>query len=110
VALRLKLYADEHISRVVVRGLRQRGIDVLTVTEAGMRGASDVDHLAFALREGRVIFTQDDDFLRLHAAGSEHAGIVYARQGTPIGDIIRGLLLIHDVLSPDDMQGHLEFL
>lgn len=44
-----------------------------------MLGASDEEHLAFALAEGRVIFTLDADFLRLAAAGHEHAGIAYAR-------------------------------
>ncbi len=34
-----------------------------------MLGASDEEHLAFALAEGRVIFTQDADFLRLAAEG-----------------------------------------
>jgi len=39
-------------------------------------------HLAQARTEGRVLFTQDPDFLRLHAARAAHAGIVYAPQGT----------------------------
>lgn len=93
-----------------MRGLRQRGVDVLTVVEAGMPGASDEEHLKRALNEGRVIFTQDDDFLRLHAAGADHAGIVYAPQQTPVKDIIRGLMVIHQVLDAEDMHGQIEFL
>jgi hypothetical protein len=31
---RIKLYTDEDIPRVVVRGLRERGVDTLTVSEA----------------------------------------------------------------------------
>jgi uncharacterized protein with PIN domain len=107
---KIKFYTDEHVARAVVRGLRQRGADVLTVPEAGLLGASDEEHLARARSEGRVIFTQDDDFLRLHAAGFEHAGIVYAAQQTPIGDIIYGLMLIHQVLEPEEMAGHVEYL
>jgi len=57
-----------------------------------------------------VLFTQDDDFLRLHAGGAEHAGIAYAHQRTPIGKIVRSLMLIHDILEPDDMRGHVEYL
>jgi len=93
-----------------VRGLRQRGVDVLTVVEAGMLGASDEEHLKRALNEGRVIFTQDDDFLRLHAAGADHAGIVYAPQQTSVKDIIRGLMVIRQVLDAEDMHGQIEFL
>lgn len=86
MAQQIKFYTDEHVVRAVVRGLRQRGVDVLTVVEAGMLGASDEDHLERARNEERVIFTQDDDFLRMHAAGTSHAGIVYAPQQTAIGE------------------------
>jgi predicted nuclease of predicted toxin-antitoxin system len=65
---RIRLYTDEHIPRAVVRGLRERGVDTLTVLEVGMLGAGDEEYLAFARREGRVLFTQDDDFLRLHTS------------------------------------------
>lgn len=105
----VKFYTDEHVSKAVIKGLRQRGADVLTVPEAGLMGASDLEHLERAAQEGRVLFTQDDDFLRL-ATTHSHAGIVYARQQTPIGEVIRGLMLIHQVLSAEEMQGQIEFL
>ena len=53
---------------------------------------------------------RDVGFLRLHAKGTEHCGIVYAHQRTPIGDVIRGLMLLHQVLDYNDMQDHIEFL
>ena len=107
---RISFYTDEHVSRAVVRGLRQRGVEVLTASESGWLGVADELHLERARVECRVLFTQDVDFLRLHTTGSKHAGIVYAPQGTPTGDIIRGLMLIHLVLDSDDMTGHVEFL
>ena len=110
MAQTVKFYTDEHVGRAVVNGLRQRGVDVLTVPEAGTLGVSDEEHMARARTEGRVIFTQDDDFLRLHAAGTEHAGIVFAPQGTAIGEIIRGLMLIYQVLDAEDMKSQVEFL
>lgn len=95
MAERIKFYTDEHVAQAVVAGLRRRGVKVQTVTETGMLGASDEELLAFALREGRVFFTQDADFLRLHAAGTTHAGIVYAhQQRVSVGEIIHGLMLI----------------
>ncbi len=75
-----------------------------------MLEAGDDEHLAFASGAGRVVFTQDSDFLRLHAAGGQHAGIVYAPQQTAIGIIVGGLMLICDVLNPQDMMDHVEFL
>ena len=107
---RIKFYTDEHVSKAVVRGLRQRGVDVLTVPEAGLLGASDQEHLERARTEGRVIFTQDADFLKLHAAGRAQAGIVSAPQHASVGDIIRGLMLVFQVLDAEDMQGQVEYL
>ncbi len=107
---KIKFYTDEHVSKAVVIGLRRRGVDVLTVPEAGTLGASDEAHLRRAWEEGRVIFTQDDDFLRLAAAGADHAGIVYTTQENAIGEIISGLMLIHWVLEADEMMGHVECL
>lgn len=75
-----------------------------------MLGASDKQQLLFALREGRVIFTQDKDFLKMSAAGLHHLGIVYASHGKSLGEIIRGLMLIYKVLNTEEMNGHLEFI
>ena len=82
----------------------------MTVSEAGMLGASDQEQLAFARREGRVLFTQDADFLRLHASGAEHSGIVYARQRTATSEMIYGLMLVFELLEPGEVDGQLEFL
>ncbi len=74
-----------------------------------MLSASDDDHLARAREDGRVIFTQDDDFLRL-AAESDHAGIVYAVPDKPTREIIAGLMLIYEVLDAEEMRNHVEYL
>lgn len=105
----VRFYTDEHVSRAVVRALRARGADVQTVAEADLLGATDAQHLAHASREGRVLFTQDDDFLRL-AASHPHAGIVYASQRTPVGEVVRGLTLVFHVLTAEEMAGRVEFL
>jgi len=53
---KLKFYTDEHVPSAVVKGLRLRGVDVLTTKEAKMLGATDEDHLTFAKIKGRVNF------------------------------------------------------
>ena len=107
---KIRYYTDEHVSRAVIVGLRQRGVDVLSVPEASKLGASDEEHLAFALAEGRVLFTHDADFLRLASSGINHAGIVYAPQPTPVGETIRGLMLIYQVLDSEDLINGIEYL
>ena len=62
----IRYHLDEHIDFAVAQGLRRRGIDVTTTADAGFLGADDPDHIAFAVANGRVIFSNDSDFLRLH--------------------------------------------
>ena len=103
-------HLDENIDHAIVRALRERGIDVTTSTEAQLVGARDIEQLEFARESGRVIVTQDSDFLRLHQAGYSHAGIVFASSGSrEIGEFVRFLCLLHDCLAPKEMIGNVEF-
>lgn len=82
-----------------------------TTADAGLVHATDEEHVAFGISESRVIFTQDQDFLRIHARGVPHAGIAFARQQTrTIGQIIDGLHLIWELMEPEEMQNRVEFL
>jgi predicted nuclease of predicted toxin-antitoxin system len=95
----------------VAEGLRRRGIDVTTSAEAALLSATDDEQAAYGLAQGRVILTHDRDFLRLHAAGTPHAGIAFCDQGKrSIGEIIQGLVLIWELLEPDEMKNRVEFL
>lgn len=107
---KIRFYLDEQVSKSIQSGLVRRGIEVLTCQDAGMLGASDREHLEFCLENDWVIFSQDDDFLKLNAVGNPHNGIVYAHQRTSIGLIIQGLMLIHQVLDAEDMVNHIEFI
>jgi predicted nuclease of predicted toxin-antitoxin system len=107
----IQFHLDENCDPAIAEGLRRHGIDVTTTTEAGLLHASDESHTAYAFAQVRVIFTQDKDFLRIHARGVPHAGIAYcAQQARTIGEIISGLVLIWEVMEPADMAIHVEFL
>jgi hypothetical protein len=110
VAERLRFYLDEHVHPAVAAGLRRRDVDVITTREAGLLSADDEAQLAYAFGEARVVFTQDEDFLRLHTGGVVHCGIAYAPQHTPVGHIVRGLMLLYEVLNLNDMRNRVEFL
>ena len=95
----------------IANGLRQRGIDVTTTVDADLIDAEDEEHLAFAVSQGRIVVTQDADFLRLHGAGKAHAGIAYFAQGSrTLGEVIAHLTLMHDCLAAEDMRGKVEYL
>ncbi len=69
---------------------------------------SDEDHLDFARDNGYVVLTEDQDFLMLAATRPDHGGVIYARQGKKIGDVIRGVLLVTDTLVATEMVGQVE--
>jgi hypothetical protein len=106
----VRFYLDEHVASAVAAALRRRNIEVVTVVDAKLRTADDDTHLAYAHREGLVMFTQDEDLLALAAGGHAHCGIVYAPQGTHIGAIVDGLVLVWHVCTAEEMIGHIEFL
>jgi predicted nuclease of predicted toxin-antitoxin system len=107
----IRFHLDENCHRAVAEGLKRRGIDVTTTPEAGLMSATDERQVALALGQGRVLFTPDRDFLRLHAAGVPYAGIAYCDKDTrSIGEIIRGLVLIWELLEPAEMANRVEFL
>jgi hypothetical protein len=49
----VRYYLDEHVAEAIATGLRNRGIDVLTLSEAAMLGASDREHFSYAYTDAR---------------------------------------------------------
>lgn len=107
----MKFHLDENVDHAIADGLRRRGIDVTTSTEANLLAADDESQLTFALNEGRVIITHDRDLLRLQSLGIPHTGIAYcAPTSRSMGQIIRHLLLMHECLEGAEMRGRIEYL
>lgn len=109
------LYIDEHVDNAIVKGLRRRGVDVLRVQDDGHMNKDDPIILDRALALGRVMVTQDVDFLReahrRQAASEPFAGVVYAPQNTKrIGRYVTDLELIAKVDEPSDWSDQVEYL
>jgi hypothetical protein len=111
VPAEIRFHLDECVPKAVAEGLRRRAIDVTTTQEAALLSADDLDQLGFASREGRVLITQDSDFLRLSQEGRGHCGIAYYVPGSrTIGELISRLVLIHAILDSPEMNEAIEFL
>jgi hypothetical protein len=81
--------------------LTGRRIDQLNLTRA----------LTHAHAQSRVLFTHDRDHLMLSASGTEHFGIAYGHQRRRgFGEIVSGLVLIWELLEPDEMRNRVEFI
>jgi predicted nuclease of predicted toxin-antitoxin system len=107
----IRFHLDEHMDPDIAAALRRVNIDVTTAADQNFLGRSDEEHLQFALSAGRVIVTDDADFLALATTNPNHAGIVFCRRTKhTLGAIIRFLILVHDVCEPGEMIGRVEYL
>jgi predicted nuclease of predicted toxin-antitoxin system len=111
----LKLYMDQNVPRVIVIGLRLRGVDVITAYEDGGSLLTDPELLDRAGKLGRVLFTQDDDLLveaaKTQKEGVFFRGVIYAHQlGVSIGACIRDLEMIARVGESEDLLNRVEYL
>jgi hypothetical protein len=105
----VKFYLDEHVSHAILKALRRNGFDVVTAHDASLSGQPDVLHLEFAARKNRVLISQDDDFLRLHSSGMQHAGILYFPQHTPVRIMIEHALLVGGAMTPEEIRNTIQY-
>jgi predicted nuclease of predicted toxin-antitoxin system len=109
--MEIRYHLDESVANAVANGLEQRGVDVTTSKAAELIGASDLEQLGYAREQHRVLVTHDDDFLRIHAAGVEHAGIVYVHQKRlTIGQTVLALFALQRLENAESMAGRVRFL
>lgn len=88
----LATLTDVHVPAAVIDGLRRRSLDVRTAQADGSGTLPDEELLGRATALGRVLLTQDVDFLeiaaRWQASRISFTGILFAPQGTSIGRLI----------------------
>ncbi len=75
----MRFLADESCDFAVVRALRRAGFDVVSVLENASR-AEDSEVIELALREERILLTEDKDFGRLvYSHGQKPPGVIFLR-------------------------------
>jgi hypothetical protein len=103
----VRFYTDAHVAKAVAEQLREKGVDVVRCQDVGLADADDSAHLEYATREGRILITHDQDFLRLHkewqTRNQPHAGIMFCLphlQGLQnVGPIIKMCLDYHELIT-----------
>ena len=109
------LYMDHNVVRAVVEGCRAAGLDVLTAFEDGWHERSDIDILERALELGRIVFTQDTDFIVLaterQAGGIPFPGVIFGKHGSmPVRKVIDDLALICQSSALEELTNQLIWL
>ncbi len=83
----------------------------MSIRQAGLRTAGDPVILIAARQLERVIYTYDDDFLRLNSEGIPHLGILYHHPHKySIGQAVNAVALACQVLAMEEMRNEVEYL
>jgi hypothetical protein len=111
----LALYMDVHVPIAVTESLRRRALDILTSQDDGTATQDDDTLLARATELGRVLFSQDQDFLRIAAEwqrqGRPFPGVFFAaQQGVSLGGQADDLELLLTCCEPEELRDRVTYL
>ena len=109
------LYVDVHIPMAVTESLRRRGLDVLTSQDDGTITDDDERLLVRASELGRILFSQDQDFLRIttdwQLRGRSFPGVFFApQQGASLGVLANDLELLLTCCEPEELRDRVIYL
>ncbi|HJQ25599.1 MAG TPA: DUF5615 family PIN-like protein [Blastocatellia bacterium] len=111
-----RFQADADFNQNIVRALRRRqpGIDFQTADDAGLRGLDDLEILAVAAREGRILVTHDRHTMPRHFAEfltAEHSpGVFILSQSLPISHAVEELLLVWEASEAEEWSDTIQAL
>jgi hypothetical protein len=112
----IRVYLDEDSQdQSLLRALRARHVDVITVKETQTEGYIDEAQLRLATVQNRVLYSHNiGDFCQLHSEflinGQFHAGIALLSQDYSVGEQVKAILELIVNRTAEEMQNRLEFL
>jgi hypothetical protein len=111
----IRYYADENVDGKILRGLRTRGVEVLTALEDQHNETDDRLVFSRATELGRVLLSQDEDMLRIaehwQRSSIDFAGLIYAHKlRATVGQYIDDLDLIYQCETAEEYINRIERL
>jgi hypothetical protein len=107
----LRLVSDADVHGEIIRGLHRRlpPIDLLRIQDALPEGTPDIDVLAWAAAESRVLITNDRNTMvgfayRRVATGMSMPGIIVTTNEQSIGSAIDDILLITEYMTDAEIR------
>lgn len=109
------LYMDVHVPKSITDGIQRCGIDVVSAQADGAATATDEELLQLAVKQSRLLFTQDNDFLeiasRWQSEEKPFPGIIYGHQlRCSIGRTIEDLELICTCMHAEELDSQVVHL
>jgi hypothetical protein len=105
----VRFLADASLHHAIVTGClrREPAIDFVSARTAKLEGMSDLDVLALAAAQHRILVTHDFRTMPRHfaeflATGDVSPGVFLVNQQTPLASVIEDLVLIWTASTPED--------
>jgi hypothetical protein len=106
--MKIKFQADEDFNENVVQAVRQynRSIDFQTSSEVNIKGLSDLEVLAFAASEGRILVSYDRRTMPHHFADfittQTSSGLVIISRNVLLSQAVDELILIWEAPEAEE--------
>lgn len=103
---KIKFLADECVGLPTIDLLRESGYSVITAKEANLRGKSDFEILKWAIKERRILVTEDIDFgnIILYPPKLHHGVILLRFRHSSENEIHIILSILLKELKPTDFK------
>jgi hypothetical protein len=111
--MNVRFQADADLNQTIVSGVlrRQPEVDFQTAAAAGLEGVSDLEVLAIAVQEGRILVTHDrktmpsafGEFVMTQTS----AGVLIVSQSLPISAAIDALILVWRTADAETWQNQI---
>jgi predicted nuclease of predicted toxin-antitoxin system len=105
-----RLLADADLRGAFAAGVvrRNSSIDFKRAADVPLEGLEDLDVLAVAAQENRVLVSHDvstmPNHLRAMVAGTNSPGVILIPQRLPVAEAIDLLLLVCEAAEPEDFE------
>lgn len=112
----VRFQADADLNQIIVAAVMRRnaGIDFRSAANPSLKGLSDLEVLAVAAAETRILVTHDSKTMPRHFAefvrSRESCGVIVVPQHLPVPMVVDELLLIASATSPEDWTNRICYL
>ena len=112
----IRFQADADFNQIIVTAIARRvpELDFKTATVAGLEGLKDLEVLALAAREDRILVTHDQTTMPTHfgefARLTSSPGLIVVPQTLPVREVVDALILIWAATQPEEWVNRIVYL
>jgi hypothetical protein len=112
----IRFQADADFNQIIVNAIirLKSELDIRTATSANLAGLKDLEVLALAATEGRVLLTHDHSTMPKHFAKFiqkvASPGVIVVPQSLQIRDVVDDLILIWTATQSDEWLNRIGYL